>query len=137
MVQKKKKGGLMNDMTKMGKFSKLVLGIGILLTLYSCTIGTGAYISPQTHFDFPNSNVIPIGYARGEASATGFYPSIADANLKLDAIQNALKQKGGDLLIDATFYYDVKSMIILPLYITTLTVEGTACKMEIGKKELK
>jgi len=117
--------------------TKLILCSFLLLLLSGCTIGTGAYISPQSHFDFPNSNVIPIGSVRGEATTSGFYPAIMDANLKQEAIQNALKQKGGDLLIDATYYYSVKSMCILPLYITTITVEGTACKMEIGKQELK
>jgi len=127
----------MNDMVKIGKFIKLSLCIGILIALYGCTVGTGAYISPQSHFDFPNSNVIPIGNVRGEATTSGFFPAIMDADLKQQAIQEALKQKGGDLLIDATFYYNVKSMCIIPIYTTTISVEGTACKMLIGKKELK
>lgn len=119
------------------KFVRLFLCLGFLLVLCGCSIATGAYMSPQSHFDFPNSNVIPIGHVSGEAAATGFYPMFMDADLKQEVIRNALQQKGGDILIDATYYYDIKSILILPFYTTTLKVEGTACKMELGKQELK
>jgi hypothetical protein len=101
-------------------------------------MGTGGYISPQANFDFPNSNVIPLGHVRGEAIATSFmYPEVYSADLKEQAVQNALKQKGGDILIDIVFTWKIKAIPILPIYTTTLIAEGTACKMEIGKQELK
>lgn len=103
-----------------------------------CTIGSGAMLKPQSHFAFPNSNVIPLGKAHGEASSSSFgTPEIMNADLQEQAIQNALREKGGDLLIDYTFFYTITTIPLLPVYTTTIKVDGTACKMEIGQKILK
>lgn len=116
---------------------------GLLLSmagaLVGCTVGSGAYQRPQSHFDFPNSNVIPLGQAHAEASVTSILmPRIMDADLQEQVVQNALKESGGDILIDATYYFKVIQIpFILPIYTTTLKVDGTSCKMEIGKKVLK
>ena len=113
--------------------------IGILLCLalamFGCTIGTGATLQPQSHFAFPNSNVIPLGKVHGKATTVSFFPSPMDADLQEQAVQNALRQKGGDILIDYTYSYKIVSWII-PIYTTTIKVDGTACKIEIGEQEL-
>jgi len=114
--------------------------IGVLLCLafvgVGCTMGTGAILRPQSHFDFPNSNIIPLGKVHGEATSTYFFPTPMDADLHEQAVQNALVQKGGDILIDYTYSYKIIMLYPLPLYITTVKVDGTACKMEIGEQEL-
>lgn len=122
------------------KIMRFTKGIGILLCLAfavaGCTVGSGALLQPQSHFDFPNSNVIPLGKVHGEATAVSFFPSPMDADLQEQAVQSALKQKGGDILIDYTYSYKIVSLMIIPIYTTTIRVDGTACKMEIGEQEL-
>ena len=128
----------MKGLKKYGVFAGLLCSIAGALV--GCTVGTGAYQRPQSHFDFPNSNVIPLGQAHGEATTTAIGRlSIMDADLQEQAIQNALKQKGGDLLIDVTYTYKITSfpLLFIPIYSTTINVDGTACKMEIGKQILK
>lgn len=127
----------------MMKIMRSTTFIGILLCLAfavaGCTIGTGAVLKPQSHFDFPNSNVIPLGKAHGKAtSAPSLYPIVMDADLHEEAVQNALRQKGGDILIDYTYSYKITMfpLMFLSVYTTTVTVDGTACKMEIGEQEL-
>ena len=102
-----------------------------------CTVGSSAWLYPQSHFDYPNSNVIPLGAARGEASTTTiFIPVQMDGDLKQEAIQNALQAKGGDILVDFVQTTKVVQVPFLPIYTATITVEGTAAKMEIGKQIL-
>lgn len=112
----------------------------VLLTLSGCVIASTADLSPQSHFDFPNSNVTAIGPAKGEATNFRvFVPSNVDANLEETAYQRALQQTGGDMLIDMykTSATRMINLMYLQIYWTTLTVEGTAAKMEIGKQKLK
>lgn|SRR3990167_3201858 len=123
-------------------FKKYGIFAGVLFSmagaLVGCTVGSGAYQRPQSHFDFPNSNVIPLGQAHGEATTSAFGRlSIMDADLQEQAILNALKEKGGDLLINVTYTYKLTAFPIIPIYTTTITADGTACKMEIGKQILK
>ena len=126
-------------MWKLARFSRFIgVFLFLIFTSTGCTIGTGALLEPQSHFDFPNSNIIPLGKVHGEASTTSiFIPNPMDADLQEEAIQNALRQKGGDILIDYTYSYKITSWVLLPIYTTTIEVDGTACKMEIGEQELE
>ena len=125
-------------MWKLARFSRFIgVFLFLILTSAGCTIGTGALLEPQSHFDFPNSNVIPLGKVHGKASTVSFIPSPMDADLQEEAVQNALAQKGGDILIDYTYSYKITSWVLLPIYTTTIEVDGTACKMEIGEQELE
>lgn len=111
-----------------------------LLTFSACAIANTAAFVPQSHFDFPNSNIIPIGPAKGEATNFRiFVPSNVDADLEETAYQRALQQTGGDLLIDVykTSVTRMLSLLYFQIYWTTLEVDGTAAKMEIGKQKLK
>jgi len=121
-------------------FTFVAISISLAFIISGCTVGSGAYPKPQSHFDFPNSNVIPLGKAHGEASTVSFfYPDIANPDVEEEAILNALREKGGDLLIDYTYFYKVTMIPLpyLPIYSTTIQVDGTACKMEIGQQILK
>lgn len=104
-----------------------------------CVIGGTADKLPQSHFSFPNSNVTPIGPARAQSTQTTiFFPTYITGQLEEDAYRQALQGTGGDLLIDGTKWTVVRMIPIpyIPVYITTYTVEGTAAKMTVGKKEL-
>lgn len=116
--------------------------VGLLLVLGSlegCTVFGASWPFPQSHFDYPNSNITPLGRAQGEASTTSFFtPTLMDADLWEEAIQNALRQKGGDLLIDYALNIEIKMLWPYPpIYTTTFRTDGTAAKMEIGKQTLR
>lgn len=110
----------------------LVLVIGI--TGCSSTYFKG--YDPQSHFEYPNSNVIPLGKVVGEASRTAlFMPPNDDSGLQKEAILNALKQKpDADILIN--FMVFDKRTDFLFIHTLTRRVEGTAAKMEIGTQKL-
>ena len=60
-----------------------------------------------------------------------------DADLQAQVVQDALKESGGDILIDSTYYFKITYIpFFLPIYTTTLMVDGTACKMEIENRYL-
>lgn len=107
--------------------------------LTGCPAGSGSYMKSQVQFDYPNSNVVPLGKVSATISSTSIMqPDISDPKLEMEVAQKALAQKNGDILIDATFHY---KMHVIPLYIiyiytTDLSVEGTACKMTVGKQVL-
>lgn len=117
-----------------------VLAAALGGALAGCTVGSSVALKPQSHFSYPNSNVTPIGRVRGEATTQSiFAPNFMDADVELEAIQAALKEKGGDVLID--YVLSTKTtmipLFILNVFVTTYTVEGTAAKMVIGKRELR
>ncbi|MBM3301667.1 MAG: hypothetical protein FJY85_17175 [Deltaproteobacteria bacterium] len=127
----------------MGKVVRSVAFAGACLFLslstVGCTIATGVWPVPQSHFAYPNSNVIPLGEGKGEASDTSFgLPSIGmDPDLMQQAVQAAIQTKGGNLLVDYDLYFEISTIPGLPIYTTTWRVEGTVAKMEIGKQILK
>ena len=52
------------------------------------------------------------------------------------AYQDALRKKGGDLLINAKVQRKVTTILILPIYTTKVTVEGTAVRMNVGAQRI-
>ena len=123
------------------KLNRLGFGGALLLLMFSmggCTIYQGAWLHPQSHFDYPNSNVIPLGHAVGEASTTSiFVPVVYDADLWEEAVRDAIRQKQGDILIDYLLTIEVSTVPILQIYTTTYQADGTVAKMEIGKQMLR
>lgn len=112
----------------------------LVVSLSGCTVASSAWLWPQSHFDYPNSNIVPIGRVQAEVSGgMSLYPSPMDADIMEQVINDALKQKGGDILVDYTLTTIVKlyPFVIISLYETTYRVDGTAAKMEIGKKTLR
>lgn len=109
----------------------------IILALSGCTFKVGDFV-PNNRFAFPNSNVECMGNVSGEVTKTGFFNAVSvDKALIDDVMSQALKEKGGDLLINYKMETTVTSFVILPIFQTTLRVEGTACKMTVGRQELK
>ncbi len=111
-------------------------GLCLLLLSGGCTIASGVWPVPQSHFAYPNSNVIPLGQGQGKAETTSLgMPDIMDADLMEQAVQDAIRQKGGNLLLDYYLYYDIKQYFPF-VYGISWKAEGTVAKMEVGKQKL-
>ena len=124
-------------------FVRVAASTAVVAGLAACAGPSMFYPSAQSHFDFPNSNVIPVGPAKGVASRSYIMPfqvpSFNDPYMLKEAQAQAIKSRGGDLLIDQSI--SMKSMMVPLPFIQIVTVdmevEGTVAKMEIGKKSLK
>lgn len=104
---------------------------------------------PQSHYTYPNSNVIPLGQATGKSHKTGTIDDFPNMGAALtEAMDNAIKTKNdADLLINAmtsavlttttTTRQGKKGQEVDIKYDLDVTVSGTAAKMEIGKQILK
>ncbi len=109
------------------------------LFLDACTFGNGAFIQPNSHFAYPNSNVTPIGHVHAKRSTlcgilfVTWNPQYG--KLAEEAMNEAMLSAGGDLLIN---YKSETRMFMFPYLFAMCTAEvsGTAAKMEIGKQEL-
>ena len=116
-----------------------VVVLAMFIASVGCTIKLGMFL-PNSNFAYPNSNVEPLGRVTGSASKTTvFSAAIVDKEMLDTAYANALKQKGGDLLINYKLTTETTMIPIpfIPIFITELKVDGTAAKMTVGKQELK
>lgn len=109
------------------------------VALSACTMKMGIR-APNVNYVYPNSNVTPLGHvkAKSRTSVTIFMAKMFDGKMIDEALAEAAKQKGGDVLINAKIV--TKATIIplfLPIIINSLEVEGTAAKMQVGKQELR
>jgi hypothetical protein len=119
---------------------KLFFIISICLAMFAisgCSTKMGA-IGDKSHFTYPNSNVEPLGNVSVQISKTGIiFPKSFEKEDVREMFSKALSQKAGaDLLINYKLDTKFTSWVILPVYTTTMTIEGTAAKMTVGKKEL-
>lgn len=117
----------------------LVLSLAALW-LSGCTQTFVTGLTPQSHFDYPNSNVYPLGHVAGQVSKTSFFvPPDLPSSLQYEAITKALEQKpGADLLVNSIHFMDVTTipLYMLNIYTVTYRVEGTAAKMTTGMQTL-
>jgi hypothetical protein len=105
--------------------------------LPACTVMRSVELVPQSHFVPPNSNVTPIGTVTGQASSSGFgFNPDMGSDIVARAYRDALEKKRGDLLIDVVVRRKGTSFLILPIVSTTVTVTGTAARVEAGKQQL-
>jgi hypothetical protein len=123
----------MKTLRNLGLFSCL---LGSLALSTGCTTKLGS-IRPQTTFAFPNSNITPLGPVKVEKSKTTFFVSprwtIEDAK---DAYNDALAQAhGANIIID--YKEDTAVTRIMGFTTLTYTIEGTAARMDVGKKPLQ
>ena len=126
---------------KMKRNTNEMLGrwlIGLLAIMLSgCTVyqqyGQGA----QTHFDFPNSNVTPLGPVKVSISGPGglfsppFMTSADESHLFQEAVNRV---DGASLVLDYYSTFIVKEF--WPVFWSRMELEGTAAKMEVGSKPL-
>lgn len=123
--------------------NKKLLTIALVLFSFTtgCTTTYVAKLAPQSHFDYPNSNVYPLGHVKGEASRTSILvPPERDSGLEVEAISKALEQiPGADMLVNTFHLVDITVIPIPILSPTTITyrVEGTAAQMKAGTQALK
>lgn len=115
-------------------------GLAVILfgsTLIGCSMKFGMFL-PNTRYAYPNSNVEALGAVQGTSTRMGFLGAPPVSKEMLDeAVNDALKQKGGDMLINIKMQSDTLLIPPIPVGWTTLKVSGTAAKMTVGKQELK
>lgn len=120
----------------MRKMFFLLALLGMLVFFSGCSRSYVAGLYPQSHFDFPNSNVVPVGKAVGEASRTKFLGTpMVTSDLMDEAVQNALQSRGGDILIN--YIATANRSEFLGFHTLSYKVEGTACKTDIGTQMLR
>lgn len=118
------------------RIQTFLLSLSVLL-MSGCTQTYLVKIDPQSHFDYPNSNIYPMGHVEGKISKTAFFaiPEISSA-FQYEAISKALeKQPGSDLIINSVHMMDVTSILFFTT--TTYRVEGTAARMKTGEQTLQ
>lgn len=117
------------------KYSLLV-GLIVLIAAYGCTLKSGQF-QPNSHVPYPNSNIVNIGHVTGTATKWTWFSGSVDKEMIDTAYSNALKQKGGDLLLNFKITTETTTFLIIPIIKTEPKVEGTAAKMTIGRQELR
>jgi hypothetical protein len=113
--------------------SMLVVALACVGFCAGCQYGQISHMGPQSHFDFPNSNVKPLGPVKvTKMPCKAAFPTATD---DLALYNAALKQvDGADLVID---YVKVIRLYGLgPFTWCEMDIEGTAAKMEIGTQKI-
>lgn len=111
----------------------------IVMFLVSCTMGASSSY-PASHFAFPNSNVVPIGRAKGSHTRLCGLLVVnwgaPDGDDQEEATLEALNRSGGDILINVRS--DNRIFMVPYLFTLCMTkVQGTAARMEVGRQELE
>ncbi len=115
---------------------KIIIICCTMVFISACTQKTYT-LNPQSHFDYPNSNIKPLASTSGTVSEISSFPNLS-GELERLAITDALnKQAGADILINYIGELKTTQFLILPIFSVTYTVYGTASVMEVGKQYLK
>ena len=107
-----------------------------VMFLSGCSMTAGSF-NPSTHFTYPNSNVVPMGYVHVTSEEDSFFsfPTLTKEKI-LKLLDDALVQKpGADMITDYSIDTTYKTFFLI-YNKQTLNLEGTAVKMVVGKKEL-
>ena len=107
---------------------------GILGT--GCTTKLGGYV-PQSKFDFPNSNVTPLGPAKATVSKTSFFlsPKLGFAEVDETYRQALAQVPGANILVNYT--EDTSYTSVFLINTVKYTIDGTAAQMDVGQQGLK
>lgn len=118
------------------KLIKVIVVTFSLVLITGCAVTAGRF-NTETHFSFPNSNVVPLGQVKSTMSRWSFLLPNVTGDDALGLMKEALAQQSGtDLVIN--YVLDTKTTIFpLFIYKTDMVLEGTAAKMEIGEQELR
>ncbi len=124
---------------KMHVITSLCVGLGAVLAFTGCQSSQYIDHSPQTYFDFPNSNVKPIGPVKVEVPGpSGFFkpPDMITSDSDQTVYAAAIKaQPGANLIVNYTKIY--KAYSFFPFTWSKLQLQGTACSMDVGTQVLK
>ena len=121
---------------------KKIIGLTVL-ALFSagCTQTFVKKLAPQSHFDYPNSNIYPLGHVQGQTSKSSFFvPPDEPSSLEYEAVSKALEQSpGAEMLVNSIHLMDITTipLYMVNIYTITYRVEGTAAKMKVGTQALK
>jgi hypothetical protein len=115
------------------------IGIAIAITAIGGCAQTSSYRQLQSKFSFPNGDYVPLGNVSAEVSRTTFWNAPLMDKASFDELtQAALRQKGGDILVDYVITADVTRVPLLPVAFTTFKIDGTAVRqVVIGRQELR
>lgn len=111
-----------------------------LLPLGGCTVANIGKMGPQSHFDFPNSNVVELGPVKATVSGPGGLKMPLPTSAVEEALFAEAKRQypGSDLIVDYAYTMRIKTFPLFPIYWSTLEIEGTAARMvEIGRQDLR
>lgn len=122
----------------MARLKKTAFIILFFLGTSGCTNTYVVGTDTQSHFEYPNSNVLPLGKTSGEATKTTFFnPPFVTAELDEAAIDDAIsKVADADILVDFV-KIDIRTTIFIFFHSVTRHVEGTAAKMVVGTQILE
>jgi hypothetical protein len=111
-------------------------GLVVAIATSGCAGPSAIYDRAQSHFDFPNSNITPLGHVRSEVTSTSMgFSDITNPLMEQQAVRDALSQKNGDILIDGVYEWTSRGLPPL-ISFNKLVVEGEAAKMEdIGRQK--
>jgi hypothetical protein len=114
-------------------------GMACVFLTGGCKVAQFVQHAPESHFNFPNSNVTPMGPVKvSEAGefclfvAPDLYTSDYDEKVYAAAFA---QQPGSNLIIDYDKNY--RAYEFWPFMWSTLELEGTACRAEVAKQPLK
>jgi hypothetical protein len=101
----------------------------------SCSITQGS-ITPSSHYVYPNSNVTPLGATNARIKKFGFILPPRFRARDLDRLYGdaMAKHAGADLILDNKV--DSKNTFLFIFHFMTVTISGTAAKMEVGKQDI-
>lgn len=115
----------------------IALIIIVACALAGCTTKMGGFYD-KSKFAYPNSNITPLGMTSAETTKFSFIipPSWSKNDIDTLYAKALKKYPDADLLIN--YKSDTSTTFpLLPIIVwSTVTIEGTAAKMVVGKKDL-
>ncbi|MFD2233253.1 hypothetical protein [Phaeospirillum tilakii] len=110
--------------------------LALIVGLAACTGPGAVYDRPNSHFDYPNSNVtdltngVPITRKK---EVTSLSSKVGDVDLEQRLVADILAEKGGDILINPKYEWKSRMYPVgITIYVTTLTVTSYVGKMTPG-----
>lgn len=116
-----------------------IVTVACMFALAGCKAGQYMELGPQSHFDYPNSNVKALAPVKVKVPGhtcvlIGFPNPTAEDDLK--AYNAAIAQvDGANMITDYIMVYTFYSVPFVSW--SEITLEGTAAKMEVGQQELR
>lgn len=118
------------------KLIKLLTCISLASFLYGCTI-TGGLTGGNANYAFPNSNVVALGKVKATDSSMMYGTAGITAEKMQELLDKALsKSADADIIINYTLDTSSTSLFPFVTYVS-MTLEGTAAKMVVGKQDLE
>lgn len=116
----------------------------VVIFTVSCLVGCQTFqdisMGPQTHFDYPNSNIVPLGPVKAKTSGETqvlFFGDLFPKSENYDKVYNTALSKvnGANLITDYVLKRNYYNAVLVNW--TEYEIEGTANKMVRGQQELK